>query len=61
MRFIGIIRITRGRNTRVTDTTADEAWEEEGRVNVDMEPDELLGVLLNTDLRDTSEEDEVTE
>jgi hypothetical protein len=41
----------------MTDTTADEAWEQEGRINIDMEPDELLGVLLNTDLRDTADED----
>jgi hypothetical protein len=35
--------------------TADEAFEKDGRVNVDMEPEELLRVLLTTDLREDPE------
>jgi hypothetical protein len=42
----------------VIDISADEAFEREGRVNVDMEPEELLTVLLTTDLRETTEEAE---
>jgi hypothetical protein len=42
----------------MTDISADEAFERDGRVNVDMEPEELLTVLLTTDLRETSEEAE---
>jgi hypothetical protein len=42
----------------VTDISADEAFEREGRVNVDMEPEELLTVLLTTDLRETVADDE---
>jgi hypothetical protein len=41
----------------VTEQTADEAFEREGRVNVDMEPEELLKVLLTTDLREKDEAD----
>jgi hypothetical protein len=44
----------------VTDISADEAFERDGRVNVDMEPEELLTVLLTTDLRELLE-DEKTE
>jgi hypothetical protein len=32
----------------MTDISADEAYERDGRVNVDMEPEELLKVLLST-------------
>jgi hypothetical protein len=32
----------------MTDISADEAFERDGRVNMDMEPEELLAVLLNT-------------
>lgn len=42
----------------MTDISADEAFEREGRVNVDMEPEELLTVLLTTDLRDPAEDDQ---
>ena len=42
----------------MTDISADEAFEREGRVNVDMEPEELLVVLLTTDLRDDDGEAE---
>ena len=36
----------------MTDIGPDEAYERDGRVNVDMEPEELLTVLLTTDLRE---------
>ena len=36
----------------MTDISADEAYERDGRVNVDMEPEDLVRVLLTTDLRD---------
>ena len=42
----------------MTDISADEAFERDGRVNVDMEPEELLNVLLTTDLRDAEEDGE---
>jgi hypothetical protein len=42
----------------MTDISADEAYEREGRVNVDMEPEELLRTLLSTDLRDAEEDGE---
>jgi hypothetical protein len=42
----------------MTDISADEAFERDGRVNVDMEPEELLAVLLTTDLREDAEDDE---
>ena len=32
----------------MTDISADEAYERDGRVHVDMEPEELLKVLLST-------------
>jgi len=38
----------------MTDISADEAFERDGRVNVDMEPEELLTVLLTTDLREST-------
>ena len=41
----------------MTDISADEAFERDGRVNVDMEPEELLTVLLTTDLREDTEDD----
>jgi hypothetical protein len=40
----------------MTDISADKAFEREGRVNVDMEPEELLAVLLTTDLREQTED-----
>ncbi len=40
----------------VTDTSAEEAFERDGRVNLDMEPEELLTVLLKTDVREPIEE-----
>jgi hypothetical protein len=42
----------------MTDISADEAFKREGRVNVDMEPEELLKVLLTTDLREPSEDED---
>ncbi|MGO9964200.1 MAG: hypothetical protein ACLPUG_12325 [Acidimicrobiales bacterium] len=38
------------------DISADKAFERKGRVNVDVEPEELLTVLLTTDLREPTEE-----
>lgn len=40
----------------MTNLTADEAWEQEGRVNLDMEPEEALALMLGTDLRDSDAE-----
>jgi hypothetical protein len=42
----------------MTDIGADEAFERDGRVNVDMEPEELLAVLLNTPPAPPSEDGE---
>ena len=42
----------------MTDISADEAFDRDGRVNVDMEPEELLTVLLTTDLREPNDEAE---
>ena len=45
LRFSGRVPgILRG----MTDISADEAYERDGRVNVDMEPEALLKVLLST-------------
>ena len=44
----------------MTDVGPDEAFESEGRVNVDMEPEELLDVLLTTDLRETHDDEEAS-
>ena len=41
----------------MTDISADEAFEREGRVNVDLEPEELLRTLLTLDLRESTEDE----
>jgi hypothetical protein len=40
----------------MTEINPDEAFEREGRVNVDMEPEELLRLMLSTDLREPVDE-----
>jgi hypothetical protein len=38
--------------------TADESFEAEGRVNLDMEPEDALRLMLSTDLREPETDEE---
>ena len=40
----------------MSDLSADEAWEQEHRVNVDLEPEEALRMLLNSEAGDEESE-----
>jgi hypothetical protein len=42
----------------VTEIGRDEAFEQEGRVNLDMEPEDAFRLMLSTDLREPESPDE---